>query len=85
MSKTDIRNCEDALRVLAAHIDGELEKAAHDQVERHLETCRSCYSRAEFERRLKDSLAALGQEPVRPELSARVQTLIKDFTVAGRE
>jgi len=85
MSTTDIRSCEDALRVLAAHIDGELEEAAHDQVERHLETCRSCYSRAEFERRLKDSLAALGQEQVRPELSARVQTMIKEFTVAGGE
>lgn len=85
MSTTDIRSCEDALRVLAAHIDGELEQATRDQVERHLETCRTCFSRAEFERRLKDSLAALGREPVRPQLTDRVRALIDEFTVASHE
>lgn len=83
MSTTEIRNCEDALRLLADHLDRELDRSAADQVERHLETCRSCFSRAEFERRLKASVADLGREPVRPELSERVQTLIRDFTVAS--
>lgn len=83
MSTTEIRSCEDALRLLAAHIDRELEPPTRTQMERHLETCRSCYSRAEFEKRLKESVAELGREPVRPELADRVQTLIRDFTVAG--
>lgn len=85
MSTTDIRSCEDALRLLAAHIDGELDQPLEEQVERHLETCRSCYSRAEFERRLKASLAELGREPVRPQLTIRIQTLIDEFTVAGSD
>lgn len=83
MSTTDIRSCEDALRLLAAHIDRELDPLSQDRMERHLETCRSCYSRAEFETRLKDNIAALGHEPVRPELASRVHTLIRDFTVPG--
>jgi anti-sigma factor (TIGR02949 family) len=83
MTRTEIRSCEDALRLLAALIDRELDAPTHAQVERHLETCRSCYSRAEFERRLKESVAELGQEPVRPELADRVHTLIRKFTVAG--
>lgn len=83
MSTTEIRSCEDALRLLAAHLDRELDRSTTDQVERHLETCRSCFSRAEFEKRLKASVADLGREPVRPELSERVQTLIRDFTVAS--
>lgn len=83
MSTTEIRSCEDALRLLAAHIDRELDPPTQDQMERHLETCRSCYSRAEFEKRLKEHVAALGSKPVRPELADRVQTLIRDFTVAG--
>lgn len=78
----EIRSCEDALRVLAAHLDGELGPQTHDEVERHLATCRSCYSRAEFERRLKSQVAELGRQPVRPELSERVQKLMRNFTAA---
>lgn len=84
MSTTEIQSCEDALRLLAAHIDQELDAPTSDQVEHHLETCRSCYSRAEFEKRLKEGIAELGREPVRPELADRVQELIRTFTpVAG--
>lgn len=85
MTPTEIRSCEDALRLLAAHIDRELDAPTRDQVNRHLETCRSCYSRAEFEKRLKESIAALGREPVRPELADRLERLISTFTVAGSD
>jgi len=77
----EIRSCEDALRVLAEHLDGELEPVVGEEVERHLAKCRSCYSRAEFEKRLKGQVARLGAEPVKPELSERVHSLIQRFTV----
>lgn len=77
--KHEIRSCEDALRVLAAHLDGELATPANEELEQHLQKCRSCYSRAEFERRLKASLAELGREDIRPELANRVRTLIRSF------
>lgn len=83
MSPSEIRSCEDALRLLATHIDRELPPHTHEQVQDHLETCRSCYSRSEFEKRLKENLAELGSEPVRPEFADRLQSLIRDFTVAG--
>lgn len=83
--KSGIRSCEDALRLLAAHLDGELDAGAGRAIERHLATCRSCYSRAEFERRLKERVGSLGSEEVRPELSDRVRTLIRKFTVAGAD
>lgn len=83
MTIDEIRSCEDALRLLAAHLDQELDAPTSGQMERHLETCRSCYSRAEFEKRLKASLAELGREPVRPELADRVRSLIRTFTPAS--
>lgn len=83
MTTIEIRSCEDALRLLAQHLDRELDAPTHEQVQRHLELCRSCYSRAEFEKRLKASLAELGHEPVRPALADRVQTLIRTFAVPG--
>jgi anti-sigma factor (TIGR02949 family) len=86
MSTNDIRTCEDALRVLAEHLDRELDRTTSSQVERHLDTCRSCWSRAEFEKRLKAALARLGREPVRPELADRVSHLIRGFSPAsGRQ
>ena len=72
--------CEEALRLLAAYIDGELSAAVKDDVHRHLDACRNCCSRAEFERGLKTQLAALGATPVRPELENRVRSLISEFT-----
>lgn len=82
---TEIQSCEDALRVLAEHLDGELEAARERELERHLETCRSCFSRAEFERRLKEKVAAAGRQPVSRVLSERVQTMIQEFSVSGRD
>ena len=84
MTKT-IKSCEDALRLLAAYLDGELESPSDLELERHLATCRSCYSRAEFERRLKDHVASVGREPVRPALADRVRTMIRKFTVSGAD
>lgn len=63
MNPNDRIGCEEALRRLADYLDRELAPEEAEDVERHLETCRSCYSRAEFERRLKDRL--------RDELSVR--------------
>lgn len=80
---TPIRSCEDALRLLAAHLDGELDALSDKELEQHLDTCRSCFSRAEFERQLKTRIGTLGHEPVRPELSNRVRSMIRKFTVAG--
>jgi anti-sigma factor (TIGR02949 family) len=85
MTTNELTSCDDALRVLAAHLDGELGIPLHEQVERHLATCRSCYSRAEFEARLKSKLAELDHEPVRPALTERVHTLVQTFSVAEGE
>jgi anti-sigma factor (TIGR02949 family) len=79
MTDREIRSCEDALSLLAAYLDGELKRGVGDEVERHLEKCRSCYSRAEFERRLKQKVAESGRAEVRPELRDRVSDLIRGF------
>lgn len=73
----EIRGCEDALRHLAEYLDGEF--ASVTSLENHLSKCRSCYSRAEFERRLKQRLGQLADEPVRPRLSTRVDELLGRF------
>lgn len=72
--------CDEAVRLLAAFLDGELHAGDSAGVERHLETCRSCFSRAEFERRLKREVARLGREEVPTGFEERVRRLLDSFT-----
>lgn len=72
-------NCEEALRLLAEHLDGELGADRAAEVDAHLERCRSCFTRAEFERRLKAELARLGRVPPRTELEERLERITAGF------
>lgn len=72
-------SCEQVLRVIFAYVDGELSAPQSDDVTAHLERCRSCFSRAEFERRLKGHIADLANEPVSPEFEKRIRAIIGRF------
>lgn len=73
-------DCEEALRRLAEYLDHELDEVPETEVAHHLETCRSCYSRAEFESGLKSRLRELRQEPVPPSFEDRICNLARGFT-----
>lgn len=79
MSEPDRIECEEAVRRLARYLDGELGADGAAELERHLETCRSCWSRAEFERRLKAQVAALGEQEVRSGFERRIRDLLGQF------
>jgi len=68
-------DCEAVIRQLFAYIDGELAGETQQQIDAHLAACRSCFSRAEFERRLKDHLRALGRSSVPVELEQRIRAI----------
>lgn len=74
--------CEEALRLLAAYLDGELHGGTRESVEGHLERCRGCFSRAEFERRLKGEIRRLGREEISPSFEQRVRSLLASFVPA---
>jgi len=58
-------------------IDGELSIDDHEGVDQHLRTCRSCFSRMEFERRLKDRFSTISSDVVSLESRDRVRDLIR--------
>jgi anti-sigma factor (TIGR02949 family) len=78
-SDTNDMGCELALKHLLEFIDRELPDTEHESVERHLRTCRSCFSRMEFESRLKQQLSTLSTEDVPAASRDRVRNLIKRF------
>jgi anti-sigma factor (TIGR02949 family) len=72
-------DCEQVIRHLLEYLDRELDDAAMAAMARHLEHCRGCFGRAEFESRLKQSVQAAGREPVPEGLRARIRHLIENF------
>ncbi len=78
MSIKDI-GCEEALRRLFDYLDRELDTTHHAEMEQHLRTCRACFSRAEFERRLKAQLAGAGREQPSPDFERRIRKLLGNF------
>jgi len=72
-------NCEQALRQILAYVDRELGEEERAAVREHLHTCKSCFSRMEFERLLKSKVGALRDDQATPGVSERVKALLKDF------
>ena len=79
MSDADDIGCEQALERLAEFVDRELPASEHGVLEQHLRRCRSCYSRMDFESRLKQKLSALSGEDVPEEARSRIRALIRGF------
>lgn len=78
MSAHDM-NCEEVLRHLVEFLDRELEEDLAGAMSRHLEDCRGCFSRAEFEMKLKESLRATAERPASERLHARLKDLLEKF------
>jgi anti-sigma factor (TIGR02949 family) len=72
-------DCEQALKQILAYIDRELGDEELKAMQGHLHTCKSCFSRMEFERLLKRKVGALREEPASPQLSERVKSLLKSY------
>lgn len=83
MTNRETLSCEEAIRLLASYLDGELERGSSAKLEDHLERCRSCYSRHEFEKGLKERVAALREASPRPEFEERIRGLVSRFSRAG--
>jgi anti-sigma factor (TIGR02949 family) len=72
-------DCAQALRRLIELVDQELGDTDRDVIERHLQTCRSCLSRAEFERALKGKLRGLSLSDVPSKTLDRITALMQQF------
>lgn len=71
--------CEETLKHLLAYLDQELGEGKRREMERHLSICRGCFSRAEFEKRLKAQLREVGRTSVRSGFQKRIKALLDQF------
>jgi anti-sigma factor (TIGR02949 family) len=72
-------SCEEVLRQLFAYLDREVDSRTAALIDRHIEACRGCYSRAAFERKLKARLSAAAEKPAPARLRARVKDILDRF------
>ena len=79
MNDIKLINCEEALARLFDYLDHELDDHRHTEMEQHLKICRSCYSRAEFEKRLKAKLSGVAAEKPTEEFEYRIRKLLGNF------
>ncbi len=70
--------CEEALKNLLEYLDREIDTEQSQLMDRHLSTCRSCYSRMEFEKRPRLHIKAAGKPEVSERLKSRIHRLFAD-------
>lgn len=68
--------CEEVLRHLFDYLDGVVDEGLRQSMGEHLERCRSCFSRAQFETRLREHLRAIGKTAVPEDVEHRLRTLL---------
>ena len=71
--------CEEAIRMMLEYLDNELQPHDHDTMDEHLESCRSCYSRMEFEQRLKNMVAEVKIKTAPVSLKERIKKITKNY------
>lgn len=79
MTEPDKIRCEDVIAHLLSYLDGEIDDARRAQIDHHLEECRGCCSRAEFEKALQDRVQQAGNAQPSPRLQERIKALIEKF------
>lgn len=71
--------CEEVIERLFDYLDRELDGQQAADIERHLHRCRDCFTRAEFEKRLRARVEATGTAAAPPRLRRRIRDLIDRF------
>ena len=69
-------DCDEVLRHLFAYLDGEVQGERLEQIRVHLDRCRSCFSRAQFETLLREHLRAIGRADVPAALERRLRSVL---------
>ncbi|MDI5934540.1 MULTISPECIES: anti-sigma factor family protein [Halomonas] len=72
-------SCEEVIERLFDYLDRELDHRQADDIERHLSRCRDCFTRAEFEKRLRARVEAAGTVKAPTRLRHRIRDLLDQF------
>lgn len=72
-------SCEEVIDMLFAYLDREVGEELTDRIEQHLDSCRDCFSRVEFEQRLRAKVRESGEVKAPARLKKRIQSMLDEF------
>jgi anti-sigma factor (TIGR02949 family) len=78
-SKKDDNNnisCEEAIKRVFDYIDGYLSGKPLNELERHIDLCRGCLKKLDFQLKLKSRIARVKPAKVSEELNYRIKSLL---------
>ncbi|HER34860.1 MAG TPA: mycothiol system anti-sigma-R factor [Halothiobacillaceae bacterium] len=78
-------DCAEVMRQLFEYLDGEVDAVSRSEIMHHLDDCRSCFSRVEFEKALKEKVKQASRGTAPDSLRQKLDVLIQGFAVAGEE
>lgn len=71
--------CEEVIAQLFDWLDRRLDEQREAEIRHHIARCRECFSRAEFERRLRGRIMEAGEAKAPERLRRRVHKLLDEF------
>lgn len=71
--------CEEVMEQLFEFLDRELDGELSDRIDAHLERCRDCFTRAEFEKRLRARINEATEVKAPERLRRRIRRVIDEF------
>ena len=72
-------SCSEAMSKLQAYLDKEVDWPSEEEIHHHIEHCRECFSRTEFEKALRNKVEKLGSEKTPADVQARLSAMVKKF------
>lgn len=72
-------SCDEVIDRLFDYLHRELDGDTSAEIERHLERCHDCFSRAEFEHKLRERIAGSGQQEAPKRLRRRIRKMMDHF------
>ncbi len=71
--------CEEVMEQLFEFLDRELDGDLSDRINHHLERCRDCFTRAEFEKRLRARINEAAEVEAPERLRRRLERVLDEF------
>lgn len=71
--------CEEVIEQLFDYLDRELDNEVSERMDRHLERCRDCFTRAEFEKRLREKVNEAVEVEAPDSLRRRIRRVLDEF------
>ncbi|MBE9557497.1 MAG: zf-HC2 domain-containing protein [Proteobacteria bacterium] len=74
-------DCDEVMRQIFDYLDEEVDETVACELQAHIDDCRSCFSRVEFERVLKDRVRDSKVETLPESMQERITELMKNFSL----